>query len=228
MRRMCGRFTLTATPEQVAEQLGLAEAPAIARRYNIAPTQAVPVVRLVDQARVLDMTWGLVPHWAKDAAGGARMINARADTAPEKPAFRSAYKRRRCLIAADGFFEWRTQGKHKQPVWFRLRDGRVFAFAGLWEHWEGEGQRITSCTILTTDANELVRPVHDRMPVILDPGAQSLWLAPTELPPDLARDLLRPYDPAQMTATDVDPRVNNARIDDPDCVRPIAVQQRLL
>lgn len=219
---MCGRFTLTATPEMVAEELGLAEIPLLAPRYNIAPTQGVPLVRLVEEARRLDLlTWGLVPSWAKDRKIAASLINARAETAQEKPAFRAAFKRRRGLVVADGFFEWRKEGASKQPVWFHLADNSVLTFAGLWETWTSpDGGVVESCTILTTAANDLVSPVHDRMPVILPPAQRDVWLAPGELPPGSAEALLVPLDPKLMAAHDVDPRVGNPRFDEPAAVAP--------
>ncbi|GMV42180.1 MAG: hypothetical protein AMXMBFR64_38960 [Myxococcales bacterium] len=219
---MCGRFTLTATPEMVAAELGLAEVPLLTPRYNIAPTQGVPLVRLVGEARRLDLlTWGLVPSWAKDRKIAASLINARAETAQEKPAFRAAFKRRRGLVVADGFFEWRKEGASKQPVWFHLADDSVLTFAGLWETWTSpDGAVVESCTILTTAANDLVRPVHDRMPVILPPEQRDAWLAPGELPPGGAEALLVPLDPKLMAAHDVDPRVGNPRFDEPLAVAP--------
>lgn len=227
---MCGRFTLTATPEMVAQELGLADVPLLAPRYNIAPTQGAPIVRLVAEARRLDLlTWGLVPSWAKDRKIAASMINARAETAASKPAFRAAFKRRRGLVVADGFFEWRKDGKAKQPVWFHLADNSVLTFAGLWETWTSpDGEVVDSCTILTTTANELVRPVHDRMPVILPLDLRDAWLAPGELPPGAAEAMLVPYDPTLMAVYDVDTRVGNPRFDEPEAVQPVAKQGKLL
>lgn len=225
---MCGRFTLTATPEMVADELALMAAPELVPRFNIAPTQGTPVVRLLEGARRLDLlTWGLVPSWAKDPKIGSRLINARSETVAEKPAFRSAFKRRRALVVADGFFEWRKEQKGKQPVWFHLADRGVFTFAGLWERWVSpDGEVVDSCTILTTAANDLVRPVHDRMPVILPPDVRDAWLAP-ELPADEAAALLLPYDPAAMAVHDVDPRVGSPRFDEPAAIAPIGAQGKL-
>lgn len=226
---MCGRFTLTATPEMVADELGLMVVPELVPRFNISPTQGAPVVRLLDGARRLDLlTWGLVPSWADDRKIGQRLINARSETVADKPAFRGAYKRRRGLVVADGFYEWRKEGARKQPVWFHLADQGVFTFAGLWERWVSpDGEVVDSCTILTTAANELVRPVHDRMPVILPPDLRDAWLAPGELPPDAASTLLAPYDPAAMAVHDVDPRVGSPRFDDPAAILPIPKQAKL-
>lgn len=227
---MCGRFTLTATAEMVADELDLDEVPELAPRYNIAPTQSVPIVRARPDGLSLSLyTWGLVPSWARDPKISASLINARAETAAEKPAFRSAFKSRRCLVVADGFFEWRKEGKHRQPLWFRLRDGAIFTFAGLYEHWTGsDGRVIDSCTILTTEANALVRPVHERMPVILERLERSLWLSGDAANKDDLLPLLRPLEASRMIATPVDPRVNNARNDDPGCIAPLPEQGSLL
>lgn len=227
---MCGRFTLTATAEMVADELDLADVPELAPRYNIAPTQVVPIVRARPEGLALSsFTWGLVPSWARDPKISASLINARAETAADKPAFRSAFKTRRCLVVADGFFEWRREGKQRLPLWFRLRDGAIFTFAGLYEHWAGsDGRVIDSCTILTTEANELVRPVHDRMPVILERLERSLWLSGDLASKEDLLPLLRPLPPSRMVAIPVSGRVNNARNDDPECVVPLAEQGSLL
>ncbi len=160
---MCGRFTQRSDSKRLAKEFKVAEVPAAEARYNIAPTQDVlAVLEREDGREATFLTWGLVPSWAKDTSMGARLINARSETVAEKPAFRQAFKQRRCIIPADGFYEWvRTEGR-KQPFFFRMRDESPFGFAGLWERWEGEdGQVINSCAILTTEANEVLRPVHD-------------------------------------------------------------------
>lgn len=222
---MCGRFALAADPAQLAELLALSEPPALPPRHNIAPTQAVAAVRAGEGGRELAMLrWGLIPGWAKDPAIGAKMINARAETAHEKPAFRAAFRRRRCLIPADGFYEWRRVEDGKQPYFIGMADGGPFAFAGLWESWQGpDGAAVETCTILTTDANELLRPLHERMPVILPPADHRLWLDPavTDATPEL-RGLLRPYPVAAMTAYPVSRRVNSPRNDDSGCREPAA------
>lgn len=167
---MCGRFTLRVPAAELVEIFRLLRRPDVQPRYNIAPTQPVAVVRRIDRGRELSMLrWGLVPSWAKDPKIGARMINARAETVATKPAFRTALRRRRCLVPADGFYEWaKSAGGTKQPHYITRRDGRPFAFAGLWESWDGpDGSSIESCTIVTTEANDLVGRIHDRMPVIL-------------------------------------------------------------
>ena len=222
---MCGRFSLTAPGQLWFEIFGLSDPPAWAPRYNIAPTQPVPAgLVLPDQPRAQFrlLRWGLILSWAKAPGVGADMINARAETAATKPAFRAAFRRRRCLVLADGFYEWPRRGGRKQPFYVRLRDGRPFAFAGLWEHWEGsEGQSIDSCTLLTTAPNALMRPLHHRMPVILDPEVYALWLDPAIQDADRLQPLLRQYPPEAMMAYPVSPRVNNPANDGPECIQPL-------
>ena len=217
---------MTASREALANLFPLFDIPDVTPSYNVAPTQLVLAVRLpagADKPEMVALKWGLVPSWADDPAMGNRLINARAETAASKPAFRSAFGKRRCLVLADGFYEWRKMDRKKQPYLFRLRDGASFAFAGLWEHWEHDGRAIDSCTILTTDANELVKPVHDRMPVMLAPRDFARWLDPkTAKGPEL-QALLRPYPAEAMTAYPVDLRVNNPRHNDAACVAPLAV-----
>lgn len=202
---MCGRFVLMTPGKSLAERFGLEEIPDLQPHYNIAPTQMVVVIRLdrdTLQRRLVQMKWGLIPFWAKDASIGNRLINARGESAAEKPAFRAAFKTRRCLVPTDGFYEWKKQeGTRKQPYLVRNADGSPFAFAGLWERWTGpEGEIIESCTILTTDANDLTRPIHDRMPVILHPKDYDLWLDPEVKDPALLKPLLRPYPSEEMVA----------------------------
>jgi putative SOS response-associated peptidase YedK len=222
---MCGRFSLGADAATLAAQFDLFEAPAWTPRYNIAPTQEVLVVvrdpgRAEREAR--RYRWGLIPSWAKDPAIGNQLINAQAETAATKPAFRAAFRKRRCLILADGFYEWKKADRHKQPFRIRLSDGRPFAFAGLWERWEGaDGGAITSCTILTTTPNDLLRPLHHRMAVILPPGDFDLWLDPGIQEVERLQPLLRPYPSQQMTAFPVSHRVNNPAHDDPECIEPV-------
>ncbi|MBI1294093.1 hypothetical protein GC175_03930 [bacterium] len=221
---MCGRFALRASPEQLAELFDLPEAPPAAPRYNIAPTQPVFSVRTNPHTGVREatfFTWGLVPSWADDPSIGSRMINARAETVAEKPSFRAAYKYRRCLIPTDSFYEWQKTKEGKQPHLIGMADGAPFAFAGLWEHWERNGSVIESCTILTTDANELVSPIHNRMPVILDPADFDEWLSPKIQGGDKLRHLLRPFPKERMKAYPVSTLVNNPRNEDPSCVAPL-------
>jgi putative SOS response-associated peptidase YedK len=168
------------------------------------------------------MRWGLIPSWADDPKIGYKLINARAETVAGKPAFRNAFRQRHCLIPADGFYEWHAAGtKAKQPWHIRRKDGRPFAFAGLWEHWNApESPPVESCTIITTDANEVVRPIHDRMPVILDPADYAAWLDPRD--PTIAQELLRPCPAEVMTAFPVSSMVNNPKNEDPRCLEAVA------
>ncbi len=212
----------------VAEEFGLFEAAAFAPRFNVAPSQSVAIVRRArdapdDRRQLAWLRWGLVPSWAGDPAIGNRMINARAETAAEKPAFRAALRSRRCLVVADGFYEWQRVGNRKQPYFFHLRNDRPFAFAGLWEIWQAPDQsRIESCTLLTTVANELVRPIHDRMPAILASADYAQWLDAGEEEPKRLKSLLGPYPSEAMAAYPVGPRVNNPGNDDPGCIERTA------
>jgi putative SOS response-associated peptidase YedK len=228
---MCGRFTLTDPDQDLAVQFNLPEIPDLKPRYNIAPTQPVAAVRVPAEgaARELVMLhWGLVPFWAKDPAMGARMINARSETAGEKPAFRMAFRRRRCLVVADGFYEWQKLNGGKQPFFIRLRDGKAFAFAGLWERWEGpEAATIESCTLLTTQPNELMSSLHNRMPVILHPKDYDLWLSPEVQQAELLQPLLRPYPSEEMEAYPISRFVNSPGNDGPKCIEPLAEDQPL-
>jgi putative SOS response-associated peptidase YedK len=225
---MCGRYTLTLDPAELQDLFDLAEpAPAsLAPRYNIAPSQPVAVIANGAERRLELFRWGLIPSWAKDSKIGNQLINARSETVAEKPAFRTALKRRRCLILADGFYEWKREGArsaHKTPMYFQLEKGQPFAFAGLWETWTGPDQvPVRSCTILTTRPNALVEPVHDRMPVILSPNTYADWLSAGELPPVQIQALLQPYG-ARMRVVTVSPLVNSPAHDSPECVRPINV-----
>jgi len=229
---MCGRFTLITPAEALAEQFQLFEIPSLAPRYNIAPTQPVAAVRRVPgdgQRELVLLRWGLVPFWAKDPGIGARMINARSETVAEKPAFRAAFRRRRCLVPADGFYEWRRLERGKQPFYVRLRDERPFAFAGLWEHWEGPDETaIDSCTLLTTEPNDLIRPVHSRMPVILSPKDYDLWLDPGVQKAELLQPLLRPYPSEGMLAYPISTWVNKPKNDSPRCIEPLTQSQKTL
>jgi putative SOS response-associated peptidase YedK len=223
---MCGRYTLSTNAQVLADLFRLEEALALPPRYNIAPTQEVAIVRSAAEPgprRLSLARWGLIPFWAKDRGIGAKMINARAEAAAEKPAFRSAFRSRRCLIPADGFFEWQAVGARRQPHHIRRRDGGVLAFAGLWERWgPREGDAVESCTILTTEPNDLLRPLHDRMPVILPPEAWPLWLDPEIHEPERVQPLLVPFPADAMIAYPVGLAVNSPRHDDPSCIEPLA------
>lgn len=225
---MCGRFTLRASVPELLSTFVLNEIPTVEPRFNIAPTQEVGVVRWDTDAgsRTWNpMQWGLVPSWAKDARGGGRLINARSESVDVKPSFRSAFKRRRCLIPADGYYEWRANGQAKQPFLIHLADDRPFAFAGLWEIWrdpqaDAGAEPLLSCTILTTEANPLAAGIHPRMPVILAPEQQTLWLDPElETRAPLA-ELMQPYAGDDLRIDEVDRYVNHARHEGPRCVSP--------
>ncbi|HUK82266.1 MAG TPA: SOS response-associated peptidase [Verrucomicrobiae bacterium] len=241
---MCGRFTLTAEARSLAARFGVnyprgfagpaavdststsadtaQSRPDLTPRYNIAPTQSVIVVNDTGQRQLVQMRWGLIPSWAKDESIGNRMINARAETIAEKPAFRAALKKRRCLIPADGFYEWQKQGKLKQPVRIVLKSREPFAFAGLWELWNSpEGEEVLSCTIITTTANELLKQVHERMPVILPREAEAEWLDPNIQDPEKLLPLLKPYRSELMEFYPVDRIVNSPSNDTPQCIVPI-------
>ncbi len=221
---MCGRFTLSQPVEAIASVFQLNEVPKLEPRYNIAPTQLVPTLHKTEQnERQFQMLrWGLIPSWAKDPAIGAKLINARAETVAEKPSFRSAFRHRRCLVIADGFYEWRRQEGKKQPFYFRLQNEQPFAFAGLWEHWQDpNGEVIDSCTIITTEANEILQPIHDRMPVILNPNDYDLWLDPTVEKPEQLQQLLQPYSSRAMTSYPVSTKVNKPTNDTPELINSL-------
>lgn len=223
---MCGRYTLHTPLEQVAVhfQLQLQQLQKIAPRFNIAPSQEVPIIRGDSKHRELAMVrWGLIPSWAKEEKSRYSMINARAETITTKPAFRNAFRHRRCLIPADGFYEWKPTAGGKQPYHIHRRNSELFAFAGLWEHWEGEqGKSIDSCTIIVTDANELIRPVHDRMPVILDSADYKIWLNPGNQDVDVLTGLLTPYSSAKMESYPVSLQVNSPKNENPECIIPLS------
>ncbi len=225
---MCGRFGLTIDEEALATSYGVEEILLLhVPRYNIAPTQDVPVLRELEGGarRIEGFRWGLVPFWAKDVRIGARMINARSETVQGKPAFRNPWrKRQRCVVLADGFYEWQKppSGKGpKTPWWIRMADGRPFGFAALWDRWDGGESPLFSCTILTTDANALVRPVHHRMPVVLgDSRAREAWVD-SGVAPEEVLELLAPYPGEEMVADPVSRYVNAPGNEGPECVAPV-------
>ena len=230
---MCGRYSLTSPPEAVRRMFGLTTTPNFPARYNIAPTQSVPVVRR-DEAtegggrELVMLRWGLVPSWANELSIGAKMINARAETVSEKPAFRAAFRQRRCLVPADGFYEWQVEGKTKQPMRITLDDGGLFAFAGLWERWtKGPEGPLETFTIITTDASSSIVHIHERMPVMLAGDDHATWLDPRAGVDEL-KGLLRPFPPERLKALAVSTRVNNVRHDDSACLEPLARQGALL
>ncbi len=220
---MCGRYTLSVPAGALAEEFGLTgPLPEVPSRYNIAPTQEVAAV-LANGGRHLEMLrWGLIPPWADDPGIGSRMINARSETAAEKPSFRSAFKRRRCLIPADGFYEWQRTGNGKQPYYIHMKDGSSFAFAGLWESWGKGVEEIRTCTILTTEANELVGEVHQRMPVIVAPENYEIWLDPDLHDANRLTPLPTPYPSEALEAYPVSRFVNSPSNDGERCVESIA------
>lgn len=220
---MCGRYSITTPFEALARLFAVTgPLPNLPPRYNLAPTQSAPVVRSNAGARELVLLrWGLIPAWSKEGPSSTPLINARAETVAQKPAFRSAFRARRCLVPADGFYEWQAGPKVKQPYHIAMADQQPFALAGLWERWQpkapGEAA-IESFVILTTDANTLCRPIHHRMPVIVAPDHYELWLTG---PREVAEGLLRPYPARAMVAQPIGPRVNQVRNDDPACLEPL-------
>ena len=223
---MCGRYRLSRRKQLVEEYFDAgSDESEWTPRYNIAPTQPVPVIRQnpKEPRRELSlMRWGLIPSWAKDSSIAAQMINARSETAATKPAFRDPLTSRRCLLPADGFYEWVRSGKTKQPYCFEVNDGELFAFAGLWDRWKDpSGQWVKSCSILTTTPNAVTSTVHDRMPVILDRADYDLWLDPGVTNVEAVSEMLKPYDPRMMRCYPVSTRVNHVANDDEGCSTPV-------
>lgn len=229
---MCGRFVSTTPPEAMRQLFRTSNPlPNVPPRYNIAPTQEILVVRRhpTTGERSLDLLhWGLIPHWAKDASGAAQMINARAETLRDRPAFRGALAQRRCLIPADGFYEWRPGSKPKQPFLIRLAQGGLFCFAGLWENWlRPDGQWQRSCAIITTDATPALQALHHRMPVILDPADYDLWLGDRPAESAEREALLRPFPGELLSIVPVSSAVNQVRNDGPELIHPLAETNEL-
>src|SRR5579872_629999 len=230
---MCGRYRLSRRKQLIEEHFDAADwAEDWSPRFNIAPTQAVPVIRQHPKEPVRQlslMRWGLIrliPHWAKDASGAASTINARAETAAEKPAFRDPFRYRRCLIPADAFYEWKRNGTLKQPYCFEVNKGELFAFAGLWDGWKNaEGQWIKMCSILTTVPNAVTSAVHDRMPVILDRESYDLWLDSGMTDVQVVSELLKPYDARLMRSYPISTRINHVANDDENCSRSVELVQ---
>ncbi len=227
---MCGRYRLSRRKQIVEQYFASVSGEAEwSPRYNIAPTQPVPVIRQnsKEPARKLSLVrWGLIPSWAKDPSVAASTINARSETAGTKPAFRDALKYRRCLVPADGFYEWQRTGKAKQPYCFEVGEGELFAFAGIWDRWKDpRGNTVETCSILTTTPNTVTSVVHDRMPVILDPDSYGLWLDPGMRDVSVASELLMPYDARLMRCYPVSTRVNSAANDDEECSRPMELAE---
>lgn len=209
---MCGRFSIISNSKSIDEHYKLVQSGEYIKSYNVSPASTIPVVRLENGDRIIaNLHWGLVPHWAKDTK--IKPINAKAETVDSKPFFRSAFKKSRCLIPANGFYEWKRTNKHKQPFYFKLKDSELMSFAGLWDHWEHDGETIESCTIITTEANDVMKPVHNRMPVILDPDGYDTWLQ------EGGKILLQPY-AGEMFSYPVSTAVNNPKINGKDLIEP--------
>jgi len=221
---MCGRYVLKATLPDIARMLGMEADLALEPSYNIAPTRAVPVCRSEQPGKkeLVLMHWGLIPHWAKQRDSNYRMINARAETIAEKPAFRSPFRHRRCLIPADGYYEWKSMQGRKQPYYFSRKDDQPFCFAGLWDRWQPpEGTPVESCTIITTGADAFAAEFHHRMPVILSENDYARWLDPRISHAAQIAPLLRPFASEAMRVYPVSTLVNNARVDEARCITPL-------
>lgn len=225
---MCGRFLISKSPEEVARWFGAkGPLPNARPRYNAAPTQNLLVVTFDREAgvrRLESLRWGLVPFWAKDVKLGYSLINAKCETVAEKPAFREAFKSRRCIVPADGFYEWKKlDGRAKQPYCITMKDGSLFGFAGLWERWQDKasGEVVRSFTIITTTPNEVCAPIHDRMPVILEPQNYGRWLGEEETEPVRLLMMLKPYPADAMRAFPIGSRIGNVRNDDPSLIEPL-------
>lgn len=220
---MCGRYVITSTPEAIRRLFGYLEQPNFPPRYNVAPTQPIPVVLLDGGQRHFRlMRWGLIPSWVKDPKTFSLLINARGESVTEKPAFRSAMKRRRCLIPADGFYEWKPDGARKRPYFIRMKSGAPFAFAGLWETWTGpNGEEMDTAAIVTTDATPDIAHIHHRMPVMLEPDAFQLWLDCANVDAATAQSLLVPARPGRLEAYEISTAVNRVANDSPDLIEPV-------
>jgi putative SOS response-associated peptidase YedK len=216
---MCGRYTLTIDIKTVAEKFGVPVSLDTSARYNIAPTQEIVSVMRNGASHLAWLRWGLIPSWAKDESIGSRMINARAETLTEKPSFKGLLRSKRCLIVADGFYEWKQENGSKIPMYMTLKSGEPFAFAGLWDLWKSpDGEHIRSCTIITTEPNDLVAPIHNRMPAILLPGAYADWLDPDMRDEQALSHWLAPYPAEEMTARPVSRLVNDPKRDSPELI----------
>jgi len=227
---MCGRYRLSRRKQLVEEYFDCGPwDEEWSPRYNIAPAQPIPVIRQNPKKPVREpalMKWGLIPHWAKTPSIATNTINAKSETAATKPAFRDPLKLRRCLIPADGFYEWRKTGTAKQPYCFEVNEGELFAFAGIWDRWrDPNGNTVETCSILTTTPNAVTSAIHDRMPVILDPDSYDLWLDPGMQNVAAASELLKPYDARLMRCYPVSSRVNHVANDDEECSRPVVLAE---
>ena len=221
---MCARYTIRTPADQLAARFGLPQVPDLRPRYNVSPTQSVPVIgtKAGGLGRGLALfRWGFIPHWAVDDSG-PRPVNAKTETVANSVLWGDSFRRRRCLVPADGFYEWRTVNKKKVPVWFHLKDSATFAFAGVWDVWSGPQGKVFTVAILTTTPNDLTRPVHDRMPVILRPQDEATWLDSTVDDPDKLMPLVGPYPADLMAADPANPALNKPSFKGPDCLVPPA------
>jgi putative SOS response-associated peptidase YedK len=222
---MCGRLVTIIPPDVLAKIFGLIAAPKLEPRYNVAPTQNVAVIRCCDDLNhnhLEALKWGLVPSWSKDLSFGSHLINARSESVSEKPAFRHAIKYRRCIIPTSGFYEWERSGGKKQPYYIRMADHAPMCLAGIWESWKSpDGSALETFAILTTAANKLVEPIHDRMPVILSPDSFNLWLSHNMHDPEQLQSLYTPFSAAELVTQKVPDLVNNARFDSPACIAQV-------
>lgn len=220
---MCGRFTMTVGNAEIMKRFHVDQLlfePLAS--FNIAPSQIVPAIINEGTNKLVAFKWGLIPSWAKDPHVGSKMINARSETAARKPAFRTAFKKRRCLVVADGFYEWKHEGKKKIPYYIRLKSGELFGFAGLYDCWSSpEGEEIKTCTILTTEANELLQSIHDRMPVIIDAEYEALWLSPTINNMNQLQSLLKPFSSEKLILYPVTGAVGRPDYNTPECIAPL-------
>ncbi len=221
---MCGRFVLTANSDAVQAAFDLSSVPASMQpRYNIAPTQPVAVITNENPRELTFHKWGLIPSWSKDISSASKMINARSESVAEKPSFRTAFRRRRCIVPADGFYEWQAQDGQKVPQFIHREGLKLFGLAGLWEVWHSpDGDEIRTCTIITTEANDFMKTIHNRMPVILDKSDYSTWLSPNEVPLPHLQSLLKPYEGDDLTAYAVSKMVNRPVVDAPELIQPVA------
>jgi putative SOS response-associated peptidase YedK len=221
---MCGRYVITSSPAAIRALFGYPEQPNFPARYNVAPTQPIPVVRLHEGKRqFVLMRWGLIPSWVKDPKTFSLLINARGDSVIDKPAFRAAMRRRRCLIPADGFYEWKETGGRKRPYFVHLRQGGPFAFAGLWETWTGpNGEEMDTAAVVTTSANRTLAAIHDRMPVVVPPEAFDLWLDSAKVDAQTAAALIAPAREDLFEAYEISTAVNRVANDSPELIQPAA------
>jgi putative SOS response-associated peptidase YedK len=224
---MCGRFVREKSIPAIAREFGVDEISAdLKPSYNIAPTQKVAVVVRDNVKQLISVQWGLIPSWSDDPKIGNKLINARAETITEKASFKNAFKKRRCLIVADGFYEWQKTGQRKTPVYIRLKSGKPFGFAGLYDTWTSpEGEQITTCTIITTEANDVMKPIHSRMPVIIPKDSEDLWLSPEIKDSEVLLDMLRPYPSEEMETHPVSNMVNSPANNTPECIEPVGEEK---